>query len=455
MTVFALTSTHIVLPDRVFDGCVVVDGETIETIIPRRDLGQAFQIVPMLRDAEVIDLGDQWLMPGLVDCHVHLNEPGRTEWEGFDTATTAAASGGVTSVVDMPLNCIPVTTSVEAFERKLEATEGQLHVDVGFWGGVVPGNEDALTELAAKGVLGAKAFLCHSGIDDFPNVTREDLQRAMPRLRDAGVPMLAHAELDLGGPSCDVGATDHDAWLRSRPRSWEDAAIALLIELCRENRCPVHIVHLSSASAVPMLRDAKAEGLPITVETCPHYLCFASDRIPQGGTEYKCAPPIRDEHNRQQLWSALLEGVIDFVISDHSPCTPGLKAEGDFGAAWGGISSLSLGLSSIYTEGLAHGVTPLQLARWLAEGPAAFAGLAQRKGVIAPGRHADLLAFDPHAERVLCEDDLLFRNKISPYLGRTQKGRVTRTWLRGREVFDGREVTRQQGRALLHRDGLG
>lgn len=403
-------------------------------------------------EATVEDVGDLWVLPGLVDCHVHLNEPGRTEWEGFDTATRAAAGGGITTVVDMPLNCIPVTTSLDALHRKFEATEGQLHVDVGFWGGVVPGNEDELAKLAEAGVLGAKAFLCHSGIDDFPNSTREDLARAMPILRDAGIPLLAHAELDLGGPSCDSGARTHAAWLESRPCSWEDEAIKLLIELCRENRCPVHIVHLSSASAVPMLRAAREEGLPITVETCPHYLCITAEQIPEGGTEFKCAPPIRDAQNRNQLWDALFEGVIDFVISDHSPCTPNLKADGDFGDAWGGVSSLSLGLASIWTEGRTRGADSRQIAEWLSAAPARFAGVSGRKGSIEVGKHADFVLFDPDAKFVVDVERLRFRNKISPYLGRELTGVVKRTVLRGQTVYDGTNVHTGHGDKLLYRD---
>jgi allantoinase len=357
----------------------------------------------------------------------------------------------------MPLNCTPVTTTLAAFEVKLAAANASLHVDTGFWGGVVPGNADELPRLAKAGVLGAKAFLVHSGIDDFPNATEADLREAMPRLRDAGIPLLAHAELDLGGEPCALGATSHDAWLASRPRAWEDAAIALLVKLCRETRCPVHIVHLSSATAVPMLRDAKAEGLPITVETCPHYLCLSAEEIPPGATEYKCAPPIRDRANRDALWDALLEGVIDFVISDHSPCTPGLKLPetGDFGGAWGGIASLSLGLASIWTEGRGRGVDVPQLGKWMSDAPARFAGVADRKGAIAPGRHADLVAFDADSTTEVAAERLRFRHKVSPYLGRALRGAVQTTWLRGEKVFSGDEVLPSRGQPLLHRAAKG
>jgi allantoinase len=289
------------------------------------------------------DVGDRVVSPGLVDCHVHVNEPGRTDWEGYETATRAAAAGGVTSLVDMPLNCIPVTTSGSALAEKLAACRGKCFVDVGFWGGVVPGNAGELGALASGGVLGCKAFMVHSGIDEFPNATREDLAHSMPLLRDAGLPLLAHAELDLGAIHTESSNADPRAYrgyLESRPSAWEDAAIQLLIDLCRETRCHVHVVHLSAASSLPALRAAKAEGLPLSVETCPHYLCLDAESIPDGATQFKCAPPIRDRENRDKLWAALLDGSIDFVITDHSPCTPQLKQfeRGHFHDAWGGIA---------------------------------------------------------------------------------------------------------------------
>lgn len=435
-------SQRVLTPEGIRPATVVVDGERVEAVVAEAP-----------RELPVEDVGAAVLFPGLVDCHVHINEPGRTEWEGFETATRAAAAGGVTTVVDMPLNCIPVTTTLEAFERKLEATEGRLHVDSGFWGGVVPGNAEELPRLAEAGVLGAKAFLCPSGIDDFPQASADDLRRAMPRMAEAGIPLLAHAELDLGTPACPAGATSYRAWLQSRPREWEDAAIALLIDLCRETGCAVHIVHLSSASAVPMLREARAEGLPITVETCPHYLCLAAEQIPDGDTRFKCAPPIREDANREALWDALAEGVIDFVISDHSPCTPGLKHldDGDFGQAWGGIASLSLGLASVWTEASRRGLPLERLATWMSGAPARFAGVDDRKGAIAEGMDADFFAWDPDATVAVTPERLHFRHPISPYLGRALRGEVRATWLRGRKVYEGGEFDAPRGRPLLHR----
>lgn len=362
--------------------------------------------------------------------HVHINEPGRTEWEGFDRATRAAAAGGVTTLVDMPLNSSPVTTSRDAFARKLDASVGKLHVDVGFWAGVMPGNAEELARLAEAGVLGAKAFLCHSGIDEFPKATEEVLREAMPRMRDAGIPLLAHAELELPVDQTEAHGARYASWLSSRPRTWEDAAISLLIELCREMRCPVHVVQLSSASALPMIAAAKDEGLPFTVETCPHYLCFHAEEIPDGSTAFKCAPPIRDEHNREALWRGLLDGVVDFVVTDHSPCTPELKV-GDFLEAWSGVASLSLGLPSLWTEASRRGASLAQLTRWLSTGPARFAGLAHRKGALAPGLAADFVVWDPEASFEVTRDRLRLRHPISPYLGRTLKGIVRETVVEG------------------------
>jgi allantoinase len=404
--------------------------------------------------ADVLDVGELLVSPGLVDCHVHINEPGRTEWEGFETATQAAAAGGVTTLVDMPLNCIPVTTSANALVQKLNACRGQLHVDVGFWGGVVPGNVDALDGLAEAGVLGCKAFMVHSGIDEFPNATEADLRRALPVLKRLGLPLLAHAELDLGADTS--GAPERYAsYLASRPCSWEDEAIRLLVQLCEETGCAVHIVHLSSASALPLVRAAKQRGLPISAETCPHYLCLHAEAIPDGATHYKCAPPIRAKQNQEALWEALFEGVIDFVITDHSPCTPALKLpeRGDFQAAWGGIASLSLGLSSIWSEASRRGATALQLARWMSEMPARFAGLGARKGRIAPGYDADLVVWDPDESFVANAGDLHFRHKVSPYVGRTLRGRVHTTLLRGEVVHrDGAVSADAQGEVLLGRE---
>lgn len=405
----------------------------------------------------VHDVGDQVVSPGLVDCHVHVNEPGRTDWEGYATATRAAAAGGVTTIVDMPLNCIPVTTSAEALAEKLQACQGQCWVDVGFWGGVIPGNTPALPGLAQAGVLGCKAFMVHSGIEEFPNASIEDLREAMPVLRELGMPLLAHAELDLGATVTEADPRAYGGYLQSRPSAWEDAAISELITLCRQTGCHVHVVHLSAASSLPQLKAAKAEGLPISVETCPHYLCLEAESIPNGATEYKCAPPIRGHENREALWRGLFEGVIDFVVTDHSPCTPQLKQRerGHFHDAWGGIASLQLGLSTLWTHARQRGASLAHLARWTSLEPARFAGVSRRKGAIAKGRDADLVVWDPDASFAVDSERLFFKHRVSPYVGAELRGVVRHTFLRGVEIFDGLaqvHPTGALGRTLIGRD---
>jgi allantoinase len=468
-----LSSTRVVLPEGVRPASVLFEAGRI-VAIERRPL------------PEVEDVGDLVISPGLVDCHVHINEPGRAAWEGFETATKAAAAGGVTTLIDMPLNSLPVTTNAAALAHKLSASQGKRFVDVGFWGGVVPDNVRELEGLAQGGVLGCKAFLVHSGIDEFPNSDEADLRRALPVLRDLGLPLLAHAELDLGAPaphpdvllaraSPDVllaragpdvslarasarfdDPRAYSSYLASRPNAWEDEAIKLLVRLCRETRCPVHIVHLSSASSIETLRRAKDEGLPISAETCPHYLCFAAEAIPDGATQFKCAPPIREDDNRERLWQALFEGVIDFVITDHSPCAPALKLpeRGDFMAAWGGIASLQLGLSAIWSEARRRGGTLAQLAQWMSAAPARFAGLHARKGRIAVGCDADLLVWDPEQSFEVVPERLFFRHKVSPYLGTRLSGVPAKTLLRGQLIYDGiGHPAGAVGTTLLHRSG--
>jgi allantoinase len=388
----------------------------------------------------VVDVGDLVVLPGLVDAHVHINEPGRTEWEGFASATRAAAAGGVTTLVDMPLNSIPATTSLAAFEVKRAAAQDQLEVDCGFWGGVVPGNTPELEALVDAGIAGFKAFLVPSGVDEFPQVGEPDLREAMPVLARRGVPLLAHAELES-----PVGASAGDprryaTYLASRPPSWENDAIRLLVRLCRETGCAVHIVHLSSAEALAILADGRADGLPITVETCPHYLFFAAEDVPTGRTDFKCSPPIRERANRERLWEGLRSGTIDMVVSDHSPCTPERKGleSGDFMAAWGGIASLQFRLPVVWTEARLRGFGLQDLARWLCQRPAKLAGLQGRKGTIAPGQDADLVIFDPDAEFDVSPDNVRHRHTLTPYQGQRLRGVVEATILRGAVVYEGR-----------------
>jgi allantoinase len=402
----------------------------------------AFDEIP--RGVPVHDAGDSVVMPGIVDTHVHINEPGRTDWEGFTTATRAAAAGGVTTLVEMPLNSIPATTTGPAFREKLAATAGKLSVDTGFWGGVVPGNVPELRLLWEDGVFGFKCFLVPSGVDDFAAVGEGDLRAALPELAAMGAPLLVHAELsgpiDSAVAQLPKGASprSYATWLASRPHEAEDEAIALLVRLAREFNARVHIVHLASSDSLARLRAAKADGLAISVETCPHYLSFAAEEIADGSTEFKCAPPIRARENREKLWRGLDDATIDFIATDHSPCPPALKLpdEGDFLRAWGGIASLQLSLAAVWTQARPRGYSVTRIAEWLCGGPARLAGLGGRKGAIAVGCDADMVIWNPDATFRVDAARLHHRHKVTPYAGRELAGVVETTFLRGRRIFD-------------------
>lgn len=446
---WAIRSRQIVTPEGERDAAIVIRGELIEAIVRPKELPS---------DCPILDAGSHAVLPGLVDTHVHINEPGRTEWEGFETATRAAAAGGVTTLVDMPLNSSPVTTTVAAFREKLAAAKGKLWVDCGFYGGVVPGNSAEHRPLIEAGVLGFKAFLCHSGIDDFPAATEADLDACLAKLKSTNLPLLAHAEIVETLPSefakrLQDNPKSYSAYLASRPRAWEHAAIGLLIELCQKHKSPVHIVHLAAADVLPMIEKAKAAGLPLTVETCPHYLVFAAEEIPDGDTRFKCAPPIREREQRDHLWNALRTGLIDTIGSDHSPAPPALKllAMGDLQRAWGGIASLQLSLPAIWTEAARRGFSLPHVAAWMAQRPAQLIGLANRKGSIRPGHDADLVIFDPDAEWTVDASKLHHRHKATPYDARQMRGRVEATFLRGHPVFiDSVLASAPTGRCLLH-----
>ncbi|WP_228069592.1 allantoinase AllB [Actinomyces bowdenii] len=417
-----------VLPDGIRPACVVIDDQTITAI---EDYDAA---VAAAEEISVPD--DQVLMPGLVDSHVHVNEPGRTPWEGYESATRAALAGGITTIIDMPLNSSPPTTTIPALKDKLEAAEGQLSVDVGLWGGAVPGNVDQLEPLWGRGVFGFKCFTAHSGIDEYGCLGYEEIEEALEEIARLGAVLIVHAEdpAVLSTAPQDFGRP-YAGYLASRPREAENTAIEKVIEAARRTGARVHILHLSSAEALPMIRKAKEEGVRITVETCPHYLTFAAETVPDGATEYKCAPPVREEANRRELWAGLKDGTIDHIASDHSPCTVDLKCRdtGDFGKAWGGVASVQLGLPAVWTAGQEFGVTLEDIARWFAARPSATFGIP-RKGAIAVGNDADLAVLDPQATFEVDVEELEHKNKISPYHGRTLSGVVQRTILRGTTV---------------------
>jgi allantoinase len=398
-----------------------------------------------------IEAGTRVVMPGLVDTHVHINDPGRADWEGFEHATRAAAAGGVTTLVDMPLNSIPATTSVAALETKRAAAHGRCHVDVGFWGGVVPGNVADLEPLAHAGVLGFKAFLSPSGVDEFAHVVEQDLRAALPVLAQHRLPLLVHAEVPaLLRESASGDARQYATWLETRPPEAEAAAIRLLIDLARHTGAHVHVVHLASWEPLREIRDARAAGVSLTVETCPHYLTFAAEEIADGATAFKCAPPIRSRNYRELLWMGLIEGQIDLIATDHSPAPPALKRldDGDFLRAWGGIASLQVSLAAVWTGAAARGVQLGSLSRWLCAAPARLAGLSRRKGEIAAGHDADLVIWDPEAEFTVEPALLQHRHAVTPYAGRRLRGRVWKTILRGQVVFDEGAFAEPAGRLL-------
>jgi allantoinase len=380
---------------------------------------------------EQVDLGETALLPGLVDTHVHVNEPGRTQWEGFDSATRAAAAGGVTTIIDMPLNSLPPTVDVEALRVKQAAAAGKIHVDVGFWGGAIPGNSGQLAGLHQAGVFGFKAFLADSGVPEFPPVSPAELATAMQAVDALFV---VHAE-DPDHLAPGKSSRAYADFLASRPAEAEHAAIATAIETARQTGRRVHILHLSAAGALALIAGSKAAGVRVTAETCPHYLTLDAARIPDGATEFKCCPPIRDAGNADRLWAALADGTITCVVSDHSPCTPELKRPdtGDFAAAWGGIASVQLGLPVIWTAARDRGHRLADVVDWMARRPADLVGLTG-KGRIAPGADADLVAFDPDARFEVDPRRLHHRNPVTPYAGMVLQGVVRTTWLRGRRV---------------------
>jgi allantoinase len=430
---FALTSRRVIVGSEMHPATLIIRGGRIDEVVP-----ESLQ----KHELPVEDVGDLIVMPGLVDTHVHINEPGRSEWEGFETATQSAAAGGITSVVDMPLNCTPVTTSANALASKIESLAGKLWIDCGFWGGVIPSSLGDLAELVEAGVLGVKSFTIDSGIDEFPSVEETHIRQAIQILAGYRVPYLIHAELDRGEQKSSVVGASYRSFLESRPCQWENDAIAMLIRLCQEARnegieAHLHVVHLSSADALALIAEAKENGLSLTAESCPHYLTLCAEDIPDGKPLFKCCPPIRGKENQERLWQGLLDHVVDFIVSDHSPCSPKLRCldSGDIEQAWGGISSLQFGLSIIWGEAQKRGVNLNQIIDWMSTRPAQFAGLGDCKGRLMSGYDADFVVFDESENYVIRPEIIKYRHKVTPYEGRLVQGVVKATYVRGQKVY--------------------
>ena len=404
----------------------------------------------------IIDAGNNVVMPGIIDPHVHINEPGRTEWEGFDSGTKAAAAGGITTIIDMPLNSTPVTTSFSNLQLKIKAAQKYAHVNCGFWGGVVPGNLNDIEGLLQGGVFGLKAFLTHSGIDDFPETPPSQLLNVLLHLKKYNLPLLVHCEISdehEGIMELKNNPSNYSAYLASRPKSWENKAIETMIMLCRETGAHVHIVHLSSAEALPQIKKAREEGLSLTVETAPHYLFFSAEEIADGKTLLKCAPPIREKENNEKLWMALKEGIIDFIATDHSPSPPHLKEieSGNFEKAWGGIAGLQFSLPAVWKASRSQNVTLQEFCRWMCENPARFLKLDSSKGKLKKGYDADLVIWNPEKEITIDKNNIYHRHKTTPYEGLSLKGEVLKTIVNGKIVFENNNFTNlNAGKILLY-----
>ncbi|MGX1677862.1 allantoinase AllB [Streptomyces althioticus] len=435
-----LRSTRVVTPEGTRAASVAVADGTVTAVLPHD--------APVPDGARLEDLGDDVLLPGLVDTHVHVNDPGRTEWEGFWTATRAAAAGGITTLVDMPLNSLPPTTTVDHLRVKRKTAADKAHIDVGFWGGALPDNGADLRPLHEAGVFGFKAFLSPSGVDEFPHLDDDHLARALREIASFDGLLIVHAEDPhqlAGAPQ--RGGPRYADFLASRPGRAEDTAVARLLEQARRFDARVHVLHLSSADALPLLAEAKADGVRVTVETCPHYLTLTAEEVPDGASEFKCCPPIREAANQDLLWQALADGTVDCVVTDHSPSTADLKTD-DFATAWGGISGLQLSLPAVWTEARRRGHTVEDVVRWTSTHTARLAGLEARKGAIAPGHDADFAVLAPDETFTVDPAALQHRNRVTAYAGRTLHGVVRSTWLRGERVLADGEFTAPKGRLL-------
>lgn len=426
----ALYSKNIVVEDQTKEGYILVSNGKIVDIVDHLDD----------KNLKVENYENFTIIPGIVDCHVHINEPGRTDWEGFETATKAAISGGITTLIDMPLNCSPVTTSLEALDIKKNEVKNKLWNDCGFWGGIIPNNFDKIEPLLQAGVMGCKVFLIDSGIDEFPNVTEEDLRKALPLLKKYNLPLIVHAEIeDFPGQTSDYNnPKSYQAFLDSRPKSIEDKAISMMIRLCEEFDTKIHIVHLSSADSLENIKTAKQKGLKFTAETCPHYLFFNSENIEDGDTKFKCCPPIREQSNNDLLWEGVKDGTIDFIVSDHSPCTANLKLmeKQDIEHAWGGISGLQFSFQVILNKAIEKGLSLNDVVKLMSGNTSKFLGIGHKKGKIAKGFDADLVVLDPNESFTIEEEIIQHKNKVTPYINNTLKGVVKKTYLRGNLVYD-------------------
>lgn len=439
----AIFSKNIITPEGNKEGYILIsDGKIVD-------------IKPEFNDSntEIIDYSEYTIIPGIVDCHVHINEPGRTEWEGFETATKAALAGGITTLIDMPLNCSPVTTNLDALNIKMNEVKEKLWADCGFWGGIIPNNFENIEPLLKSGVMGCKVFLIDSGIDEFPNVNEDDLRQALPLLKKYDLPLIVHAEIEEydGQTSKYNNPKSYQAFLDSRPKSIEDNAVSMMISLCEEFDTKIHIVHLSSADSLENIKNAKQKGLKFTAETCPHYLAFNSENIKDGDTKFKCCPPIREKSNNDALWQGVKNGVIDFIVSDHSPCTANLKLieKEDIENAWGGISGLQFSFSVILTEALERGFNLNDVVKLMSENTSKFLGL-NNKGKIEKGYDADLVVLDPNETFRIEEKNIHHKNKVTPYLDKEIKGSVKSTYLRGTQVYNDGEFSKNpHGQFLL------
>ncbi|MEV2196212.1 allantoinase AllB [Streptomyces phaeochromogenes] len=438
-----LRSTRVITPEGTRAASVAVSGGKITAVLAHD--------AEVPAGARLEDFGDDVLLPGLVDTHVHVNDPGRTEWEGFWTATRAAAAGGITTLVDMPLNSLPPTTTVDHLRTKKDVARSKAHIDVGFWGGALPGNVKDLRPLHDAGVFGFKAFLSPSGVDEFPELDQDQLALSLAEIAGFDGLLIVHAEdpHHLAAAPQKSGQKYAD-FLASRPRDAENTAITNLIAQAKRLNARVHVLHLSSSDALPLIAAAKAEGVRITVETCPHYLTLTAEEVPDGASEFKCCPPIREAANQDLLWQALADGTIDCVVTDHSPSTADLKTD-DFATAWGGISGLQLSLSAVWTAARGRGYGLEDVVRWMSSRTARLVGLDGRKGAIAVGRDADFVVLAPDETFTVDPAALQHRNRVTAYAGRTLHGVVRSTWLRGERIVADGEFAEPRGQLLSRR----